>query len=80
VVAVLGPDGCEIARGVAQYDHREIERIKGAHSGDIARILGYDYGTEIIHRNDLVNIRQVNCGGTAPNGSPPVKHIKKGTR
>ena len=64
VVAVTGPDGDEIARGVVQYDHREIGKIRGLHSAEIDDILGYDNGSEVIHRNDLVNIRQVNTGGT----------------
>ncbi|MFC1607563.1 glutamate 5-kinase [Candidatus Latescibacterota bacterium] len=54
VVAVKGHDGIEIARGVVQYSHREISKIKGHHSNDIAQILGYTNGNTVIHRNDMV--------------------------
>ncbi len=79
VIAVIGPDGSEIARGLAQYDHLEIQKIRGIHSGDIAKVLGYDNGSEIIHRNDLVTVRQVNFGGTGlPNGSHHLRPDQKG--
>jgi glutamate 5-kinase len=54
VVAVHDPDGNEIARGVALYDHREAARIMGLHSGEIAGILGYTNGSTLVHRNDMV--------------------------
>jgi len=57
VVAVVGPEGEEIARGVALYGSREIKRIMGRHSGEIPKILGYSNGTTVIHRNDMVRKR-----------------------
>lgn len=54
VVAVVGPDDREIARGVVLYDHQEIKKIMGHHSNEIDNILGYDNGATVIHRNDLV--------------------------
>ena len=56
VIAVIGPDGKEIARGVALYDHNEINKVMGHHSSDIDDILGYDNGSTVIHRNDLVHV------------------------
>ncbi len=56
VVSVMGPDKKEIARGVTQYDYHEIQKIMGHHSNEIDNILGYDNGSTIIHRNDLVRI------------------------
>ncbi|RNC72328.1 MAG: glutamate 5-kinase [Desulfuromonadales bacterium] len=53
-VRVCGPDGAEIARGVVDYSHAEIVRILGHRSGEIEAILGYKYGDEIIHRDNLV--------------------------
>jgi glutamate 5-kinase len=53
-VRVCGPDGAEIARGLVDYSHVEIERILGHRSGEIETILGYRYGDEIIHRDNLV--------------------------
>ena len=54
VVKLIAPDGQEIARGVALYDYREIQKILGRHSGEIDNILGYTNGTTVVHRNDMV--------------------------
>ncbi|MGH8026693.1 MAG: glutamate 5-kinase [Pseudoxanthomonas sp.] len=43
-----------IARGVCQYSAVDIRRIAGRHSRDIEPILGYNYGGNVIHRDDLV--------------------------
>jgi glutamate 5-kinase len=46
--------GKEIARGVAQYSADDLRRIKGLRSTQIAETLGYDYGPEAVHRDDMV--------------------------
>jgi glutamate 5-kinase len=46
--------GQEIARGLAQYDARDLRLIKGLRSSQIAETLGYDFGPEVIHRDDMV--------------------------
>ncbi|KAF1719179.1 glutamate 5-kinase [Pseudoxanthomonas wuyuanensis] len=43
-----------IARGVSQYSAVDIRRIARRHSRDIEGILGYNYGGNVIHRDDLV--------------------------
>ena len=43
-----------IARGVSQYSAVDIRRIARSHSRDIEGILGYNYGGNVIHRDDLV--------------------------
>jgi glutamate 5-kinase len=43
-----------LARGVAQYSALDIRRIAGRHSRDIESLLGYNYGENVIHRDDLV--------------------------
>jgi glutamate 5-kinase len=53
-VRLLGPDGREFARGLVNYGAAELERIKGAHTRDIERLLGYKGSDEVIHRDDLV--------------------------
>jgi glutamate 5-kinase len=53
-VRCLGPDGNEVARGLVNYAGAEIDRIKGAHTRDLARLLGYKGSDEVIHRDDLV--------------------------
>ena len=44
----------EIARGVVRYASGELDQIKGLHSSQIRKRLGYDYGDEIVHHNDMV--------------------------
>lgn len=43
-----------IARGVSQYSAADIRRIARRHSREIEAILGYSYGGNVIHRDDLV--------------------------
>lgn len=53
-VLVEDTKGRAIARGVARYGSADLARIMGQHSDGISDILGYDYGSVAIHRNDLV--------------------------
>jgi len=54
VVAICNTNNKEIARGIARYKSIDIDKIKGNHSEQIEKILGYEYGTVVIHRDDLV--------------------------
>ncbi|MBI4827811.1 MAG: glutamate 5-kinase [Nitrospinae bacterium] len=53
-VEIAGPDGAVFAKGLVNYHAFELERIKGAHTSDIERILGYKMNDEAIHRDDMV--------------------------
>ncbi len=53
-VRIYSSAGREIARGLAQYDARDLRLIKGLRSTRIAEALGYDYGPEVVHRDDMV--------------------------
>jgi glutamate 5-kinase len=53
-VRVLNESGRELARGITSYSSSDLVRLRGHHSDDIESLLGYDYGDEVIHRNDLV--------------------------
>lgn len=53
-VRVLNPMGAEIARGLVNYRAGDLERILGQQSANIEAILGYFYGDEVIHRNNMV--------------------------
>jgi glutamate 5-kinase len=52
-VACLDPSGREFARGLVNYSSSELERIKGTHTSQIEKILGYKVSDEVIHRDDL---------------------------
>ncbi len=43
-----------IARGVTQYSAGDIRRLARRHSRDIEATLGYNYGENIVHRDDMV--------------------------
>ncbi|NOX63321.1 MAG: glutamate 5-kinase [Chloroflexi bacterium] len=53
-IGVYNPSGREIARGLTNYCAKDVRRIQGHHSREIEQILGYEYGEEVIHRNDLI--------------------------
>lgn len=54
IVNIYNSQGKRIGCGIGNYSSTDIEIIKGARSGQIAKLLGYDYGSEVIHRNNLV--------------------------
>jgi len=47
-------DGREFAKGVTNYSSHELLRIMGRKTREIETILGYKYGDEIVHRDNLV--------------------------
>jgi glutamate 5-kinase len=53
-VRIYDPSGREIARGLTQYRAADLELIKGIRSAQINELLGYDYGPEVVHRDDMV--------------------------
>lgn len=53
-VRIYDPAGHEIARGLSQYSARDLQLIKGLRSPQIAETLGYHYGPEAVHRDDMV--------------------------
>lgn len=54
VVDIFDIDGNRLGCGISNYNSIEILAIKGAHSKSVAGILGYEYGSEVIHRNNMV--------------------------
>ncbi|MBD8872982.1 glutamate 5-kinase [Rhodanobacter sp. DHB23] len=63
LVEIVDGDGKAVARGLCQYAAGEVRRLAGRHSRDIAAVLGYSYGNEVVHRDDLVAIET--AGGMA---------------
>ncbi|GAM10487.1 glutamate 5-kinase [Geobacter sp. OR-1] len=53
-VRICSRDGNEIGRGLTDYSSRECLLIKGHQSSELEDILGYRYGDEVIHRDNLV--------------------------
>ncbi len=53
MVNIYDPQGSCLGCGISNYSSSDISTIKGAHSRKIATLLGYDYGSEVVHRNNL---------------------------
>ncbi len=52
-VIVRTQSGREIGRGIIAYSRADAERIAGRKSSEIARILGHEGRSELIHRDDM---------------------------
>ncbi len=53
-VYVVDSEGNRIACGISNYAARDIAKIQGLRSDRIEETLGYHYGQEVVHRNNLV--------------------------
>ena len=53
-VLILDQNNNQLARGLSSFSSEEINKIKGKHSKEIEKILGYLSKTEIIHKDDMV--------------------------
>jgi glutamate 5-kinase len=54
LVDVLDRSGGRLGSGISNYGLADVTLIKGAHSDQISGRLGHDYGSEVVHRNNLV--------------------------
>src|SRR5690606_7894331 len=54
MVVCVGPDGQEVARGLANYSALEAQKIIGQPSDAIEGLLGYIAEPELVHRDNLV--------------------------
>ena len=53
-VRVLSAEGIALVIGIAAYSAEELAQLRGVSSRQIADVLGYTYGDEAIHRDNLV--------------------------
>jgi glutamate 5-kinase len=53
-VTIRSASGADVARGLTAYGSAEVLRLRGLHSREIARVLGYESGAEVIHHDDMV--------------------------
>jgi glutamate 5-kinase len=54
MVVCVGPDGREVARGLANYSALEAQKIVGQPSDAIEKLLGYVDEPELVHRDNLI--------------------------
>jgi len=57
IVPVRGSDNKDYAIGLVNYSSEEVERIKGRQSGEIEMLLGFAFGDEVIHHNNMTVLR-----------------------
>lgn len=53
-VDIYDMKGNNIGCGISNYSSNDINAIKGVHSKSVSRILGHEYGHDVIHRNNMV--------------------------
>ena len=53
-ILIMDENEKHLARGLASFNSKEIDKIKGKQSKEIEKILGYFSKSEIIHKNDMV--------------------------
>jgi glutamate 5-kinase len=63
LVEIVDAAGKPVARGLSQYAAGEVRRLAGRHSRDIEAVLGYSYGSEVVHRDDLVTLADIETAG-----------------
>ena len=55
-IKVLDKKNNECARGLSSFTSDEIVKIMGHHSKEISKILGYTAKSEVVHKDDMVEI------------------------
>jgi len=53
LVDIYDAEGSHLGSGLVNYNSSEVNLIKGTHSEKIATLLDFDYGPEVVHRNNL---------------------------
>jgi glutamate 5-kinase len=53
IVDIYDDEGTRLGCGITNYSARDISIIKGTRSKQISTLLGFDYGPEVVHRNNL---------------------------
>jgi glutamate 5-kinase len=53
IVAIYDSEGTHLGCGITNYSSGDIDIIRGSRSNKIAGLLNFDYGPEVVHRNNL---------------------------
>ncbi len=54
IVDIYNGQGEKVACGISNYSSHDVAIIKGHRSDRVQELLGYEYGAEVVHRNNLV--------------------------
>ena len=63
IVAIYDTGGNHLGCGITNYSSGDIGIIKGSHSTKIASLLSFDYGPEVVHRNNLALLEREEPSG-----------------
>ncbi len=63
-VNCLDPDGLPVAKGMVNYNAKDLRSVMGCHSDEFESILGFLGETAIIHRNEMVLLGSTTHRGT----------------
>lgn len=63
IVAIYDTEGNHLGCGITNYSSSDIGIIKGSHSNKIASLLSFDYGPEVVHRNNLALLEREEPSG-----------------
>ena len=55
-IKILNSQNYECARGLSSFSSDEIIKIMGHHSNEIEKLLGYIAKSEVIHKDDMVEV------------------------
>ncbi|OGO21263.1 MAG: glutamate 5-kinase [Chloroflexi bacterium RBG_16_50_9] len=70
IVAIYDTQGIHLGCGITNYSSGDIGIIKGASSKDITSLLRFDYGPEVVHRNNLALLERKEPSEHRKNLSP----------
>lgn len=59
-VRILRLDGSEIGIGMANYSREDLLKIHGKQAEDIESVLGYSFGDEVVHHDNMIFDREGN--------------------
>lgn len=57
IIQIKNPSEKTVAVGISNYSCSEIKKIIGTHSNKIVDLLGYSYGSEIVHRTNMTRLK-----------------------
>jgi glutamate 5-kinase len=57
-VQILNPGGKMIALGLCNYAARDLAHFSGHQSQEIESLVGFTFGDEVVHRNNMILMRQ----------------------
>ena len=55
-IKIISKNNKELAIGLSSFSSEEIDKIKGHQSNKIEELIGYKTKTEVVHKDDMVEI------------------------